>query len=113
MITEKDLQEAIAECEGVRNPSYNTCVKLAALYTIRETLYGDKNRSWEIEKESNPVGYSYNSPAAVSFSSGSEFGEAVNGMDSEKAWSIMDELMEAVSVYNKPLYQATMRRLKE
>ena len=39
MITENDLQEAIAECEGVRNPTANTCLKLAAFYTIKDKLY--------------------------------------------------------------------------
>ena len=39
MITEKDLQEAIAECEGQRNPNANTCVKLAAFYIIKDHLF--------------------------------------------------------------------------
>ena len=30
MITEHDLKEAIAECEGNRNPDARTCIKLAA-----------------------------------------------------------------------------------
>ena len=41
MITEKDLQEAIAECEGQRNPNANTCIKLAAFYTIRQHMFGE------------------------------------------------------------------------
>ncbi len=39
MITEHDLQEAIAECQGKRNPDANTCIKLAAFYTIKEHLF--------------------------------------------------------------------------
>ncbi len=39
MITEKDLQEAIAECKGTRNPNASTCIKLAAYYTILDNLY--------------------------------------------------------------------------
>jgi hypothetical protein len=42
MITEKDLKEAIAECEGERNPNANTCIKLAAFYTILDNMYGEK-----------------------------------------------------------------------
>ena len=42
MITEKDLQEAIAECEGARNPNANTCIKLAAFYTIRQHMFGEQ-----------------------------------------------------------------------
>ena len=41
MITEKDLQEAIAECIGQRNPNANTAIKLAAFYTIKRELYGE------------------------------------------------------------------------
>ena len=39
MITEKDLQEAIAECKGKRNPDSSTCIKLAAFLIIQEHLY--------------------------------------------------------------------------
>ena len=48
MITEKDLQEAIAECQGQRNPTTSTCIKLAAFYTIRRELFGE-------EKEAGPL----------------------------------------------------------
>ena len=40
MITEQDLREAIAECQGQRNPNANTCIKLAAFLTIQRELYG-------------------------------------------------------------------------
>ena len=39
MITEHDLQAAIAECQGKRNPDASTCIKLAAFYTIRNHLF--------------------------------------------------------------------------
>ena len=38
MITEQDLREAIAECQGQRNPNANTCIKLAAYYTILQNM---------------------------------------------------------------------------
>ena len=41
MITEKDLQEAIAEGQGQRNPNANTCIKLAAFLTIRKEMFGE------------------------------------------------------------------------
>ena len=34
MIREEDLLEAIAECQGERNPNAQTCRNLAAYYTI-------------------------------------------------------------------------------
>jgi hypothetical protein len=36
----------------------------------------------------------------------------VDGKDPNKIWPVMDELMTATYVYNKPLYDATMRRLQ-
>ena len=47
MITLDDLEAAIAECEGERNPNANTCIKLAAYYTILN------------EKQGKPPVYSY------------------------------------------------------
>ena len=34
MITRRDLLEAIDKCQGQKNPNANTCIKLAAYYTI-------------------------------------------------------------------------------
>ena len=49
MITEKDLQEAIAECQGERSPNASTCIKLAAFYTIKEHLYPDQVKNTDPE----------------------------------------------------------------
>ena len=45
MITEKDIRAAIAECQGARNPNANTCIKLAAFYTILNNLYPEKEEA--------------------------------------------------------------------
>ena len=44
MIKEEDLQEAIAECQGVRNPNANTCLKLASYYTILDHTKEEEER---------------------------------------------------------------------
>ena len=41
MITERDLIEAIAECEGERDPTAYTCLKLAAFYYLRDRYSRD------------------------------------------------------------------------
>ena len=51
MITKYDLEAAIAECQGKRNPDASTCIKLAAFLTIKKEMYGE-------EKEAVPA-YSY------------------------------------------------------
>ena len=103
MITKEDLQQAIAECQGVRNPSANTCIKLAAYLTIQRFQFGDTGESYTAPLNSGEV-------IAMS---GSEFAAAVDGKSFAEVLPIMDELMEAVSLLQPRLYAATIRKLKE
>ena len=107
MITEQDLQEAIAECQGVKNPSSNTCIKLAAYYTIKEHLYPDK-MSVEISK--NPT-YSYASQPTTQVESVSEFARLVDGREWSEIFPVIDELMETVKILNPRLYAGVLRKL--
>lgn len=122
MITEIDLQEAIAECIGKRNPDANTCIKLAAFLTIQREMYGDKNQS--ADAGNMATSYSYSPPPAVDYSdektirySGdSEFSDVVNGMNINDVLTVIEELMEVLRVANSStgrLYNATLRKLKD
>ena len=102
MITEKDLQAAIAECQGQRNPNASTCIKLAAFYTIRNELFGNSEQL---------PSYSYSAGPPV-FDSDSEFGEAIRGKDTTEVLQVMDELMQTVEVLNPKLYASVLRKLK-
>lgn len=106
MITERDLQEAIAECNGERNPNANTCIKLAAFLTIQREMFGTKE---EIPQ------YSYSSapPGVVTYDSGTEFSNVIQNMDTYSLISIIDELMDALQVVNPRLYNGVMRKLVE
>ena len=107
MITEQDLQEAIAECLGQRNPNASTCLKLAAFYTIKNEMFGKKS-------EPTPA-YSYSGPVAeatVDYDGDSEFAGLIDGKNAYNMWSIMDELMNTLSVVEPKLYQAVLRKLK-
>lgn len=107
MITEQDLSEAIAECEGQRNPNANTCIKLAAFYTIRDNLF-PKSENKEDEAIREPkVAYS----RAAGYSSDTEFGRKISTMHTEEVYAIMDELMETLSVLHPRLYAGVMRKL--
>ena len=99
MIREQDLQEAIAECQGEKNPNANTCIKLAAYYTILNHMTG---------------GYSFASEPAgqVSYDSGSEFSEAIRGMDTNDILRVIDELMDTLQVLMPRLYFATLDKIK-
>lgn len=103
MIKEQELLEAIAECQGERNPNANTCIKLAAYYIILDNIK---------EKAQIPT-YSFSEPPGqVRYDSGSEFSEAIKGLDADKVYDIIDELMDAVQVMIPKLYRATIERLK-
>lgn len=106
MITEKDLQEAIAECQGQRNPNASTCIKLAAFLTIKEALYGKKEiptYSYASEPQTNVVEYQGES----------EFAQEIAGRNQEDIWSIMDELMDVIKATNPRLYAGVMRKIQD
>lgn len=105
MITNEDLKAAIAECEGAKNPNANTCVKLAAFYTIL-------NQRQEVPKAEN---YAYsNAPVYLpSYYSDTEFGQLVNEKGAENCLAVIDELMETIYVLNPNLYNGVIRKLKE
>ena len=105
MITERDLQEAIAECKGQRNPTSQTCIKLAAFYILQDHLFPDDR----------PM-YSYAPPPEtieniIDYQSDTDFSRAVNGKTVDEVFPVIEELMAATFVYNKPLYDATLRKL--
>lgn len=107
MIKKDDLLEAIAECQGERNPNANTCIKLAAYYTIYDNLYG---------KKPEESGSSYSAPpsktAEVIGNYGeSEFLSAIQGQKPAEIWEIIDELMSVLKATNTRLYDAVMRKI--
>ncbi len=108
MITEKDLQEAIAECQGKRNPDAKTCIMLAAFLTIRRELFGE---------DTGPLpGYSYamqtDPEPMILNNSGSEFARTVNGRPQDEIWPLMDEMMDTIHAIHPRLYNAVMARLR-
>ena len=104
MIRISDLQEAIAECQGEKNPNAQTCIKLAAYYTILNQL---------TEPPALPT-YSADPPQnTVSLDSKSEFAETVNGRNAEQLMPLIDELVQTVAAVEPPLYDAFMRRVRE
>ena len=111
MITEQDLLEAIAECQGQRNPNANTCIKLAAYYTLLNNLH---------QTSDTPVshgGYSYSSPPntenTVEYTSSTDFAKIINGKSASTMWAIVDELMSALMYLNPKLYNDAMNKFSE
>lgn len=113
MITENDLRAAIAECQGERNPNANTCMKLAAYYTILNNLYPETPEREEMPSYSgspapiNPV------KETVEYFSGTEFSRAINGVSAAPVWEIMDELMTVLQAIKPGLYEGVLRKLRD
>ena len=100
MITEQDLKEAIAECQGQRNPDSSTCIKLAAFYTIKNELFGKS------EKFTAPS-YSYAPPPSdsiVSYDSGSEFSGVIQGRRVNDVFTSIDRMMRELKALQPKMY---------
>lgn len=105
MITKHDLDSAIAECQGKRDPDSRTCMMLASFYTIRREMFGDA--------EETPS-YSY-APApdqkTLWMDSDSDFARAVNGRDQDDILPVINELMETLRIIQPRLFNAVMDKL--
>jgi len=92
LITRKDLLEAIEKCQGQKNPNANTCIKLAAYYTILDHTPEDD--------------YSY-----ASKPSNSEFINVIKDKNVDEVIAVMDDMMEELQATAPKLYYETMERL--
>ena len=99
MITKRELDGAIAECENAP-ASYSVCEKLATFYTIREHAFNED------------TGYSYDEPQVIDSYGETEFLQAIQGKSPDEMWKLMDELMQAIFITNPRLYDSVMRKIK-
>lgn len=108
MITENDLRQAIAECQGERNPNANTCIKLAAFYTIQDHMNGvpDSSASFAAAPESLPC-------EGITYQSNTDFSRAVYGKNADDVLAIVDDLMDALQELCPRLYRNAMRHFEE
>jgi len=107
MITVDELKAAIAEMQGERNPNANTCIKLAAYYTILNELQGKPDISGYSSAPAPSV------PETVDYYSDTEFGQLVQDKPIKDVMSVMDELISIISAIQPRLYNGVMRKLNE
>lgn len=93
MITRRDLIDAIEKCQGQKNPNANTCIKLAAYYTILDHFCESED-------------YHNIKPT-------SEFLEIVKDKSSERVMYIMDSLMSELSEKDPKLYYSVIGKLDD
>lgn len=104
MITEKDLVEAIAECEGQRNPNANTCMKLASFYTILDHIHKGE--------DDNGAGYSNDNNYAESEDYDYSIIEKWN-TPLDRYLEVTDELLETLRIVNPRLFESVIRKFTE
>lgn len=103
MISEHDLNEAIAKCQGTINPTSNTCLKLASYLVIKDHMYN--------KQEMLPMIESSIIEDTIQLSSGSEFAETVNGKKITDVIPVIDELMVTLQIVNPRLYNSVINKL--
>ena len=98
MIDFDEIEKEIINMEASRDTSYATMERLAPLYAAM--IYKRLCSNSEVYE-----------PKPVSIDGDSEFLLAVSGVDSVKAWSIIDELMDVLRVVNPVAYNSVLARL--
>lgn len=108
MITKLDLEAAIAECQGERNPNANTCIKLAAFYTIRKEMFGEDAPVPSYSFAAEPTD---RHEETVSYKGETEFARLVDGKSVSEVMAIVDELMSTLQVLYPRLYAGVINEL--
>ena len=99
-----DLREAIAEMQGTKNPNANTCIKLAAYYTILDHVTEQEPRYSEMSSYSA-------GESAIEYQGDSDFAKAIRGRNPSDVWPVIDELMTTIQVIHPRLYTGVMAKL--
>ncbi len=105
MLDLQEIKAAIDELERAES-SFSAYAKLAHLYTILEHAEG----------EEKPVQYEMQHSAAVEdpkVYGDSDFLVAVSHTTQDRAWGIMDELMDTIKTVQPRVYASVMRKLAE
>ena len=113
MLDKAEIRAAIAKLEFDES-SYSNYAKLASLYVIRDKMQeeerGDGGRY--VGSYSGVPAPMAAEPATVGEYGDSEFLLAVAGKDPAKAWAVVDELMDTLSLVNRRVYDSMLRKIK-
>lgn len=109
MIYEKDLRDAIAECQGKRNPDANTCIKMAAYFTLLQNLYPEEKPApeyFQMASGDNP-------DPVIDYDSDTEFSNLIRGRSAAEIMPVMDELMSTIKLMHPRLYNGVLNKLQQ
>lgn len=111
MITEKELRQAIAECQQEPITGNKRSV-LADLIIIQDYLFGAPKNSEPAPQpiasySAEPLGYG----DVIETHGGSEFLDAVDGRKADRVWKLMDEMMEAIKILHPRMYASFIDKI--
>ena len=101
MPTKDELLKAIEEVSK-QSDTYTKCQKLATFYILLNSLYPEEDFKNDINTQFQSTIPEFGS---------SEFLQRIKGHDMGSVFSILDELMDAVKVFNPKLYNNTIQKL--
>ena len=113
MLDAAEIRKEIARLE-YEESDYKNYAKLADLYVIRKQMQEDEkgSRSTRLHAYSGDPAPVTAEPATVGEYGDSEFLLAVAGKDPAKAWTVVDELMDTLSLVNRRVYDSVLRKIK-
>lgn len=119
MITERDIDQAIAECRAERDPNAWTAMRWAAFLTIKCLEFGHPDLT---QPSSAPPpmlrGLSFATAPAIPedqtihYTSKTAFGKAIDGKRAADVWPIIDELMSITHDLYPQIHDRVMELVK-
>lgn len=113
MLDAAEIRKEIARLE-YEESDYKNYAKLADLYVIRKQMQeeerGDGGKY--VNYYSGAPAPVTAEPAIVGEYGDSEFLLAVAGKSPAKAWAVVDELMDTLSLVNRKVYDSMLRKIK-
>ena len=118
MIDDKQIQEAIAYCNGKIDPSRSDAILLAACYILQDHFRDDTKMvetgysfAAPVERAENYADEPSGDPPVGDYGE-SDFLQAVRGKRPADVWAVMDELMETLAAVNPRVYDGVLRQIR-
>ena len=105
MVDENEVKRWIARLE-TEESSWTNYERLAVLYTIRDQQNSEREMALPMAYSAAPA------PVNVETYGDSDFLRAVSKVSQEKAWGVMEELMDSLKIVNERVYNSVMRKLE-
>lgn len=106
MVDENEVKRWIARLE-TEESNWTNYERLAVLYAIRDQQSGSRERALPMADSAAPA------PVNVETYGDSDFLRAVADVPQDKAWEVMDELMDSLKIVNERVYNSVMRKLEK